>query len=433
MKFFTVISTTLILLLRQVVADHHHNDHTIRGVNVGGWLILEQWLGGDIWNTAPDASDEYSFCNSLGQDAAFSALQQHWSTWFTKDTVNELASYGINALRIPIGYWSVVKDQSQPYVMGAMDYLDQALGWAEDAGLKVWIDLHGIPGSQNGFDNSGRAGAVDWQTNSSNIPASITVLQSLAEKYSASNYSDVVVAIELVNEPISWSPNNVSVTRQFYIDAYSAVRSSLTDNQDLQIIMHDSFVNLSDWSDMPSTVNASYDQLGLDTHIYQVFTPETTTLDGPGHVQKACDYQYSLQSSNDVLPTYAGEWSAAEEVCIYSNGTTAAGTSCSEDGCQCTSDDSSQWSQQLVDVVRSFVEAQMDVFEGNSTGYFFWSHTGPGAWNFISGVQQGWIPQPLSDRQFPGQCGFQLQNETDDGYHGYHDHRRVKRGLLGSI
>ncbi|KAK9331492.1 glycoside hydrolase superfamily [Lipomyces starkeyi] len=434
MKFFTIISATLILLLRQVIADHgHDHDQTIRGVNVGGWLILEQWLGGDIWNTAPDASDEYSFCNSLGHDAALSALQQHWSTWFTQDTVNELASYGINSLRIPIGYWSVVEDQSQPYVMGAMDYLDQALGWAEDAGLKVWIDLHGVPGSQNGFDNSGHSGSVDWQADSSNIPSTITVLQNLTEKYSASNYSDVVVAIELVNEPISWSPNNVSVTRQFYIDAYAAVRSSLTDNQDLQIIMHDSFVNLSDWSDMPSTVNASYGQLGLDTHIYQVFTPDVKTLDGPGHVQKACDYQYSLQTSNDVLPTYAGEWSAAEEICLYSDGTTSAGTSCSEDGCQCTSDDSSNWSQQLVDVVRSFVEAQMDVFEGNSTGYFFWSHTGPGAWNFINGVQQGWIPQPLSDRQFPGQCGFQLNNETTGGHHGHGDHRRVRRGLLGSI
>ncbi|KAK9319675.1 glycoside hydrolase superfamily [Lipomyces orientalis] len=447
MKFSTIISATVILLLRQVLADD-----TIRGVNVGGWLILEQWLGGDIWNDAPDASDEYTFCQTLGQESALSALQNHWSTWFTEDTVKELASYGVNALRIPIGYWSVIADQSQPYVMGAIDYLDLALGWAENAGIKVWIDLHGIPGSQNGFDNSGHAGSVEWQTNSDNIPSTVKVLQALAEKYSDSKYSDVVAAIELINEPISWAPNDVSVTRQFYIDAYAAVREAMTDNKDLPIIMHDSFVELSYWSDMPSTVGSSYGQLGLDTHIYQVFTDEFNSLDGKGHISAACDYQYSLQTSNDILPTYAGEWSAAAEICVYSDGTSAPGTSCSQDGCQCTTDDSANWNDNLKGLVRAFVEAQMDVFEGNGTGYFFWSHTGPGAWNFINGVQQGWIPQPLTDRQYPGQCGFELKNgdsddnDDNDDHDGYDDghsnstwhhdgdyHRRVRRGRLGRI
>ncbi|KAK9368173.1 glycoside hydrolase superfamily [Lipomyces kononenkoae] len=447
MKFFTFIcmAAALFALLRPVSAffdnmtianvtiANKKSNTPIRGVNVGGWLILEQWLGGNIWNAAPNATDEYSLCEILGPDAALSALEEHWSTFFTQETVKELASYGVNALRIPIGYWSVVEDNSQPYVMGAMNYLDQAIHWAKKAGLKVWVDLHGVPGSQNGFDNSGHAGNADWQVYTENINATISVLKSLAHKYSAKNYSSVVVALELINEPISWYPNNVSVTRQFYIDAYAEVRKSLTHNKNLQIIMHDSFVNLSDWSDMPSTVDASYGQLGLDSHIYQVFTPETTDLDAPGHVSTACDYQYTLQNSTDIMPTYAGEWSAAEEICLYSNGTTTAGTSCYEYGCQCTSDDSSNWSPELVSIVRSFVEAQMDVFEGNSTGYFFWSHTGPGAWNFISGVKQGWIPQPLTDRQFPGQCGFVLNNGNHHNTTHHKYHRRVQRGLLGSI
>jgi len=40
--------------------------------------------------------------------------------------------------------------EGDPYVQGAYAILGQALDWAQTAGLKVLIDLHGAPGSQNG-------------------------------------------------------------------------------------------------------------------------------------------------------------------------------------------------------------------------------------------------------------------------------------------
>lgn len=49
----------------------------------------------------------------------------------------------MNHVRIPIGYWSVSPIQGEPYVQGAYHYLGQALNWAQSAGLKVLIDLHG--------------------------------------------------------------------------------------------------------------------------------------------------------------------------------------------------------------------------------------------------------------------------------------------------
>lgn len=33
---------------------------------------------------------------------------------------------------------------------GADVYLDKAIGWARKNEMKVWVDLHGAPGSQNG-------------------------------------------------------------------------------------------------------------------------------------------------------------------------------------------------------------------------------------------------------------------------------------------
>ena len=32
--------------------------------------------------------------------------------------------------------------------------------WAQEFGLKIMLDIHAAPGSQNGFDNSGRMGPI---------------------------------------------------------------------------------------------------------------------------------------------------------------------------------------------------------------------------------------------------------------------------------
>lgn len=43
-----------------------------------------------------------------------------------------------------------------PYIsyglgQGADYYLEKAIGWAQTAGIRVWVDCHGSPGSQNGW------------------------------------------------------------------------------------------------------------------------------------------------------------------------------------------------------------------------------------------------------------------------------------------
>jgi len=54
-----------------------------------------------------------------------------------------MAGAGLNHVRIPIGYWSVLPRDGDPYVQGAYERLGRALDWAQGAGLKVMIDLHG--------------------------------------------------------------------------------------------------------------------------------------------------------------------------------------------------------------------------------------------------------------------------------------------------
>ncbi len=121
-----------------------YNSQKVRGVNLGGWLVTEPWITPSIYEKAGyGAIDEYSLCQTLGKNAAKSLLSAHWASFITRGDLANIAAAGLNHVRIPIGYWSVAPLDGDPYVQGALDYLDQAIGWAGGAGLKVLIDLHG--------------------------------------------------------------------------------------------------------------------------------------------------------------------------------------------------------------------------------------------------------------------------------------------------
>lgn len=128
------------------------------------------------------------------------------STFITESDFHQIAAAGMNHVRIPIGHWGV--KQYAPYAFGQLEYLNRAIGWARAAGLKVWIDLHGAPGSQNGFDNSGWRDHLEWQ-NGNNVQLTVEVIRELANRYAGGGYNDVVTAIEVLNERVLFPPIDI--------------------------------------------------------------------------------------------------------------------------------------------------------------------------------------------------------------------------------
>lgn len=76
---------------------------------------------------------------SLGKEEMKARMEKHWSTWYTASDFAEMASLGLNFVRIPIGYWSVSPIAGEPYVQGAYEYLHKAIGWAGENGLMVMV------------------------------------------------------------------------------------------------------------------------------------------------------------------------------------------------------------------------------------------------------------------------------------------------------
>ncbi|KAG7195765.1 exo-1,3-beta-glucanase [Scheffersomyces spartinae] len=386
-----------------------YNNDKIRGVNLGGWLVLEPYITPSLFKSCGHnvPVDEYHLTQQLGYDAALSLLQAHWCTFYNENDFKQMASLGLNAVRIPIGYWAFKKLDSDPYVQGQEEYLDKAIEWSRNAGLKVWIDLHGAPGSQNGFDNSGLRDSLDFQQ-PDNIQLTLEVLQYISEKYGAYDYEDVIIGIELLNEPLG-PLLDMNLLRQFYADGYQGLRNTGSVNA---AVFQDAFMPDGYWNNF-GNVDAGFWNVVIDQHHYQVFSGGELSRSIDEHVSFACK-QGATHKSMENKWTVVGEFSAALTDCAFWLNGVGRGARYSGDydgvgyiGSCDTFTSYDVWTDCQKENARRYVEAQFDAWE-QTGGWFFWCWKTEGAidWDFQRLSYHGVIPSPLTDRQYPNQCGY---------------------------
>lgn len=102
------------------------------------------------------------------------------------------------------------------------------------------MDLHGAPGSQNGYDNSGQiTNNPVWGVNPDNITRTVDTLRFLAKE--VGNQVDV---IELLNEAAGFRSDGwAAAVRSFWEVAYDAVRQAA--GEDVKIMIGDAFLGVN--------------------------------------------------------------------------------------------------------------------------------------------------------------------------------------------
>ncbi|RPA80298.1 glycoside hydrolase [Ascobolus immersus RN42] len=256
----------------------HARDTTpiYKGVNLGGWLVAEPWITPGIFDSAIDwnipgstnlAKDEWTLCTTLGKAGCQALLSNHWDTFISIDDFFEIRDVGLTHVRIPVGYWAFEVREGEPYVQGQLAYLDRALGWARQTGIKVLLDLHGAPGGQNGYDNSGQMGALNWCT-PENIQRTLDILEMFATRYAGagSAFKDVVVGFFILNESNSADPR-INQLMDFNTRAYNLINTISSGT--VRIIMDDSNLPADEWRNHLNQITG--DNLSIDTHPYGFF------------------------------------------------------------------------------------------------------------------------------------------------------------------
>ncbi|RDL31330.1 putative endo-beta-1,6-glucanase [Venustampulla echinocandica] len=370
----------------------------IRGVNLGCLFVFEPWLASDEWGSmgcGPYVS-EFDCVSALGQSQANVIFQNHWDSWITQDDITQIQSFGLNTIRIPIGYWimeSLVYD-SEYFPQGGFQYLQRLCGWASDVGLYIIIDLHGAPGAQVPTNpNTGQyapsAGFyIDWQ-----FDRATKFLSWLTNIIHTQYYFRNVGMIGVVNEPIQ-NPDAVpGLLSSFYPNAYTAIRNvesalGVASYNSLHVQpMNQLWGSGSPNQNMPSTYFMAYDD-----HRYVKWDP-SVPVSHSAYITDACNNNrnrsvkvnilpfYNLTDSSDNnTPTIVGEFSLSVP-------------------------DNVQWSPDWhpsnnQGFYSQWFAAQVSRYEADTDGWIFWtwkSQLGDYRWSYQDAIAAGVIPSDIGN------------------------------------
>ncbi len=299
----------------------------IRGVNLGNWLVLEKWIKPDLF-AGTEAEDETFLCRRLPEEEKHRRLREHRETWITERDFEAIRDAGFNTIRIPVPYF--LFEDIGPFVH-CYEYLDRAFDWAEKLDLKLLVDLHTVPGGQNGTDNSGLCGVCTWSTKKEYRDLTLEVLERIALRYGK---RDALWGIEAINEPMcSDTPSGqgmniamlsqiyppadpemakdntnypLSYLQDFYRDAYRRMKPHLAG--DKRIVFSDAFFP-EGWGEF--FAENEFENIILDTHQYLTMVEYGFGAERPFEKYEAFLSRLGelLRQVNRDVPMCVGEWS----------------------------------------------------------------------------------------------------------------------------
>ncbi|KAJ7167407.1 glycoside hydrolase family 5 protein [Mycena crocata] len=390
-----------------------YGSEKVRGVNLGGWLVLEPWITPSLFDNTGNGNivDEWTFGSLQDRGHARDMLTRHWNTWITESDFAAIAAAGLNHVRLPIGYWAFEVGFGEPYIQGQLPYLNKAITWAANHGLKLIIDLHGAPGSQNGFDNSGhKVDTPKWHSNNTNVQRTNAIIKTIASMV-RDNPANVPI-IEPLNEPAGFASSELlRVTKQYYYDSYGSIRYPYGTAQQSNTVelVHDAFQSLSFWNGV--LASPQYEGVMMDTHVYTIFSAEENQMSQSQHISTVCEKQSSLSSFD--LWVIVGEWSPASTDCAkYLNG---RGVGSRYDGsypgsqrigsCTGLTGAASTFSYNYKTFLRKFWEAQVISYE-KGQGWIQWTWKAENAdeWSYQAGLANEWIPRSPTNLMYRDIC-----------------------------
>ncbi|KAJ5688783.1 glucan 1-3-beta-glucosidase D [Penicillium macrosclerotiorum] len=416
-----------------------YGSQPIRGVNLGGWLSIEPFIAPSLFEGySSSVIDEWTLTEALGSSAN-TTIEKHYATFLSESDFAEIQEAGLDHVRIQYSYWAVTTYDGDPYVPKiAWRYLLRAIEYCRKYGLRVNLDLHGLPGSQNGWNHSGHQGKIGWLNGSNgelNRNRSLEIHNQLSTFFAQDRYKNIVTIYGLVNEPLMLTLPTEKVLN-WTRDAAELVRSN---GVEATIVFHDGFLNLDKWDNM---FKDHPDNMYLDTHQYTTFNTGEIVLNHTAKVDIICNSWYSMieainSTSSGWGPTICGEWSQADTDCAeYLNnvgrGTRWEGTydtssstmycpTADSGTCSCTNAnaDVSEYSDAYKKWLQTYAEAQMSAFE-TAQGWFYWTWRTESAaqWSYRTAWKNGYMPKKAYSPSF--KCGDTVPDFSSLGLAEYY-------------
>lgn len=283
------------------IIDEKGNKVTLKGINLGGWLVEELWMLPIVTASPkkhshqPPITDHFTlwqtFERRFGKETMESLRQRFRQRWITEKDFARIKAMGFNTIRLPFLY-DLVNEPN-----GLFFWLDQAVAAAKKHGLYIILDMHGTPGRQSNADHTGRIAQNQLFTKKEHVKETAKIWAKIAKYY---KNCSTIAGYDLMNEPMGAS--NAKKLFRVYGTIYAAIRK--IDKRHI-IIMQDGFKGVHR---MPHPKEQGWKRVVLSTHRYtkNAKSAKDHLKNMHTHMQKV-----SLYREKRNTPFYLGEFNVA--------------------------------------------------------------------------------------------------------------------------
>lgn len=232
---------------------------TLRGCNLGNWLMVEMWmLGVEGTGGVKDQADLFRTLDTrFGRETRESLMDTYRANYITDKDFDVIKSYRFNLVRLPFDY-RLLEDDAEPMKLrpNAFKWLDKCVEMAHRHGIYVILDMHGIQGGQSPYDHTGESEKNKFWTDEEDQKRACWLWNKIASRY---RNNPTVLAYDLMNEPYGGTKEQ---EKKMFPMLYRAARSG-DPNKLILVMGHwDNFDHYGDLRD------EGFTNYGFEMHYY---------------------------------------------------------------------------------------------------------------------------------------------------------------------
>ena len=190
----------------------------LRGVNLGGWMLIEDYMIGLPWTEWKIREQFRRVLGAAAADAFFGAWAE---SYVTDSDLAFLARQGFSFARLPFNYRQFESDLAPgQWREEGFRLLERAVALCRAHGLWVLLDLHAAAGAQARDQNAGSAHGETyfWQQRAF-MERTTALWVEIARRY---RDDPAVLGYNLIGEPVT---SDVGLLNDFYLSTIRAIRA----------------------------------------------------------------------------------------------------------------------------------------------------------------------------------------------------------------
>ena len=321
-------NTGLVQAYKRSLYDAEGNRLVLQGINAGQILLQEGWMG--PFALEPEKNEDGSYkkdadgnilypefseeefragmaANPNLADYTYDELMAIYrECFFTPEDFRIIKEdLCMNAIRFPIYYLDILnEDLTRKSEADAFAYIDWFIEQAAAQGLYIVLDLHGAPGSQNGFEHSGAAvrEANLWD-NPEYVAATIDIWDYISKYYTETrpDLGAWIATYDILNEPtIRFNGTTTKECWEVFDDIYKVIRA----NNDKHVVTMEGCWG---FNTLPDPADYGWENVQYEYHWYNLWSNAI-----PYELYYV--YQDMLNIGRDYeVPTYIGEFTVFED------------------------------------------------------------------------------------------------------------------------